>query len=519
MKILAVSLLTLSLASAGIAQLRPGAVVRSGEPFPFVADFNGDGLDDLIQERNVLLNSGGSFDQLHDLGLPSDETVVAILDVNGDHRIDLITLTRTAGLPANIDPNWRPGDPVYRLYIADASRNYSQGIALASGIPPFVADVDGDGKDDVLLTKIVRADGVRSTATDVTILRSLGDGTFEHLPPFRIGADVQMILPDDRILTGDLDHDGIPDLVIRCAEELVLLHGTGGGKFTVDRRYMPLDVDYGWWSTRLADIDGDGNLDVVFAGMRSIRVLFGDGRGNLPRTARVTIPKLHDASVSPVFSFLSVDTMNQPRDLAIGHFTRTDQMQIAAGTGEGDLVVFAYDQGALHEVSRTSTEFWLLTVHAGSFRGTGLDDIYTMGTLIWGEMYPRPRVFSGDADHSASAPARVPLRTRAARMSGAGPATPATPLQIQISGDCIDETTQHWTFLRDGVFGTARHGDTTIQAVFDDDRLFFRLDAPYAALIGAKGILTETNGSYGSVTTDVLTTCGWRKMTLTARKE
>src|SRR5262249_35343509 len=142
-----------------------------------------------------------------------------------------------------------------------------------------------------------------------------------------------------------------------------------------------------------ADVDGDSNLDIVLAGFRNIRVFFGDGRGNFPRMTRTTIAKVHDAQGLPFD--MAVDQMNQPRDLAVGHFTRSDRTEIAAGMGEGDIVVFAYEQGMLREVSRTSTEFWLLTIRPGLFHRGGLADVYAMGTLIWGEAYPRPRLFDG----------------------------------------------------------------------------------------------------------------------------
>jgi hypothetical protein len=70
MRTVATSILTAFIACAAVAQLTPGVVVRSGEPFPIVADFNGDGLDDLIQERTVLLNHAGDLSDRRDLGLP-----------------------------------------------------------------------------------------------------------------------------------------------------------------------------------------------------------------------------------------------------------------------------------------------------------------------------------------------------------------------------------------------------------------------------------------------------------------
>lgn len=49
MRLTAVTVFAFSLATAAVAQLTPGYMVRNGEPFPIVADFNGDGLDDLAK--------------------------------------------------------------------------------------------------------------------------------------------------------------------------------------------------------------------------------------------------------------------------------------------------------------------------------------------------------------------------------------------------------------------------------------------------------------------------------------
>ncbi|HUP62246.1 MAG TPA: VCBS repeat-containing protein [Thermoanaerobaculia bacterium] len=513
MRLAAVSILTLSLASAAFAQLEPGFIVRSGEPFPIVADFNGDGLDDLIQERNVILNDGASLIAQHDLGLPVGEKVVGVLDANGDHRLDLLTAGSVQIFPPQL-PQPPLGDgPGYTLYLADASRRYSTAIPISKGHRPYIADVDGDGRHDFLVMVEVPPDGFRSAATDVHVLRSLGDGTFEPLAPFRIAKAVQ-IVPDHRVLSGDLDGDGLPDLVIRCNEDLVILRGTGGGTFAVDNRYLPMNMEFGWWSARLGDIDGDSNLDIILPAFRGIRVFFGDGHGRFPRTTRAAIAQHRKAELPAGLSdLLDVDHMNQPRNLALGHFTRADQLQIAAGTGEGDIVVFSYERSAVREVSRTRTEYWLLDIRPGDFRSTGVTDLYVMGTLIWGEVYPRPRLFYGAEDFTpVHTPLRLPSRTRAAHRT-----MPETALRMQMQADCIDAAAERWRFARDGVFGFAQRPDSTIEAVFDGSLIYFRLTAPYAKE-AVRGALAETNGSW-SGRTDVLTACGWKTMTVTAKRE
>jgi len=140
--------------------------------------------------------------------------------VNGDHRIDLLTVETPVALPPQLDPQGTSSSPRYRLYIADAQRRYGSSIEISAGPQPYIADVDGDGADDFLLMNDIRPNGFRTVATEVTVLRSNGDGTFERLTPFRIAPDSQINL-DRRILAGDLNHDGLPDLVIRATRDLV----------------------------------------------------------------------------------------------------------------------------------------------------------------------------------------------------------------------------------------------------------------------------------------------------------
>ena len=514
MKRAAVLVLALSLASVVMAELRPGVVVSSGAPFPVVADFNGDGLDDLVQERNVILNNGTSLHEVRALPFEG-ERVTGVLDVNGDGRLDLLTEGTPVLYPVHLPqpPVWQ--GPGYRLYIADEARTFSTAIDISTLNRPYVADVDADGMDDFVVMANVSVGGF-PIATDVIVLRSRGDGTFDRLEPFRIAASPQMS-SNHRVLSGDLNHDGIPDLVVRCVQDLVVMLGTGGGTFAVTTRHLPSGATFGSHSARLGDVDGDSNPDVVIPAMRGIRVFFGDGRGNFPRTTRASIAKLHEIELPPDLAHLNTKGIMEPRNLALGHFTRNDRMQIAAGTLEGDVVVFSYEQGALRETSRTRTEFWHTDVRTGSFREGAGDDLYVTGTFIWGENWPRSRLFYGSDDIATASTAAPPAaRRRATRSAERADVT----LQMQMRGDCIDEAAgaaAQWRFTREGLFGSAKRGETAIEAVFDAPNIYFRLTAPYAKDV-VIGVLTEANGVY-SGTTQVLTDCGYKVMTINAKME
>jgi hypothetical protein len=507
MKTAGLTLLIAVMALPAVAQVTPGSVVASGAPFPIVADYDRDGLDDLIQEKNVILNRGGRLTEIRPFSF-GNERVVGAPDVNGDGILDLLTVGSSVLVPPSLPQPPREGDG-YRLYIGDASGNYGEAIGISTGLRPAIADVNADGKDDFVILAPYFPSGITDTATDVTVLRSRGDGTFDTLESFRMPANPQVYF-DPRLLTGDLDHDGLTDIVMRTVYDLVVLRGRGNGRFDVQSRYLPQAEAFGTQSARLGDIDGDSNLDVILPAIRGIRVFYGDGHGDFKRTSHTPIAKLHEIELPAGYEFLAPKPgVMEPRNIAIGHFTNSSRDEIAAGTVEGDIVVFGYERGAVREVSRSRSEFWHVDVRTGAFTNSGLNDIYAGGTLIWGDVWPRPRLFLGQ-EKTPTAEAAVNGRRRGVRPPPGNP-----NVSMQLRGDCLDEATSaHWMLKNDEVFATAKRGGTTMEAVFDGPTIYIRLTAPdlrYPAL----GILRLENSIY-SGTLEVVTPCGAKSIFITA---
>jgi hypothetical protein len=260
--------------------------------------------------------------------------------------------------------------------------------------------------------------------------------------------------------------------VIRTQHDLVVLRGTGSGDFAApDTRYVP-DWYFGNWAMGAADFDGDGNLDIALAAFRIVRVFFGDGAGHFPRFASATTTMLHPSpGRSPDYQ-----GGNNPRNLAFGQFARAGRTEIAAGTAEGDVVILAYESGALREVSRIETEFIDTFVYAGAFREPGKTDAYLTGNYTVLGTRAAPRLFYVETAEPIVTTSRPSGRSRAVR----GFAANTLNFDVEMQGGCVPQNTDHWSLTREGIFGFDRHGARTVETVLENGTLYFRLTAPWA---------------------------------------
>jgi RHS repeat-associated protein len=174
----------------------------------FVADVNGDGLADLIQisttthvGRVALSNGDGTFTMAWQS--PSDGTVIwggnktYVADVNGDGLPDLIQLSVSTHVGRVVLSN---GDGSYRLAWTSPSNGT---VFWGPGNEAFVADVNGDGYADLIQI---------STTTHVgRVVLSKGDGTF--VMAYQSPTDASVFWGGNRTVVGDVDGDGLPDLL------------------------------------------------------------------------------------------------------------------------------------------------------------------------------------------------------------------------------------------------------------------------------------------------------------------
>jgi FG-GAP-like repeat len=122
-----------------------------------------------------------------------------------------------------------------------------------------VADFNGDGKLDL----IVAVFGWRTTGSILYLENQTIDWSHPHFVPHVV---------DDRhgtinVPVCDLNHDGRPDFVALISQEhetIVAFLNEGGGKFRKETIYSAPHPSFGSSGIQLVDLDGDGDLDVLY---------------------------------------------------------------------------------------------------------------------------------------------------------------------------------------------------------------------------------------------------------------
>jgi hypothetical protein len=197
------------------------------------------------------------------LAVPGPTTGIAVADVDGDRRPDLVIVGPSYGVAVLLGK----GNGTFRE---------ARAVLDGSGKPSAIvaADFDGDGKLDLAAT----------TDAGLDVLFGLGDGSFEPADHLLTGVALAAIA------VGDFNGDGRLDVAVAPADgdaPSVLL-GASGAKV---RAFAPPAIVAGTPGIKqlvAIDVDGDGALDLV-AQSSPDAVLMGRGDGTFeaPQTLGV----------------------------------------------------------------------------------------------------------------------------------------------------------------------------------------------------------------------------------------
>jgi len=220
-----------------------------------IADVNGDGLPDLVSaDFNVSLfvqTSPGTFAAPVSL-YSGGANWVAVGDLNDDGAPD-IALTDNVGVKVLMHTG-AASATTYAAPVSVFTPTASQNVAGTSIIA--IADVNGDGLKDLIITDPGPTGGMSPTV-NVLLQETAAHGTFAAPVSYPIAAQD---LPQS-IMIADLEGDGHLDIIIGGQQTVtVLLHDPANpGAFLAATIYPAPGAN----EIAIADINGDGKLDIV----------------------------------------------------------------------------------------------------------------------------------------------------------------------------------------------------------------------------------------------------------------
>lgn len=241
------------------ATVKPGSLdpepfmVFSRESFPIkntrgvaLADLDGDGVDEIlfgIDHTFYAIKGDGSI--LFEKTLPGPVLLPpAIADMNGDGNLEIavnygypsttggITLldnegNELPGWPQSFDGNWMINSPA-------------------------MGDLDGDGIMEIVAGERVSASvgHVHAMKMDGTPLNSNWPVTITSTPAFTPSI-------------GDINNDGVMDVVIAGSSTGMYVFSADDGELLPGFPVDAAGVGYSYQSPQLADLNGDGNLEII----------------------------------------------------------------------------------------------------------------------------------------------------------------------------------------------------------------------------------------------------------------
>jgi len=230
------------------------------------------------------------FRELPRLSLPArtDPTSdVVLADVDGDGDLDLLTANPRNPLQLDFQT---------KLLLNDGNGRFSDGT---SGLPKDVlstnsvapGDVDGDGDVDLVLAISDFATGAPNR-----LYLGNGKGQFTDATSGRIPKSSELTY---HIRLADFDGDGDLDFVAANFQQDRLYANDGKGVFTdVTKPSLPTSTA---WTKDIAtgDVDGDGDIDLVLASPARNRLYLNDGKGRFTdvTASRMPTTSLNSAAI------------------------------------------------------------------------------------------------------------------------------------------------------------------------------------------------------------------------------
>jgi FG-GAP-like repeat/PASTA domain/FG-GAP repeat len=323
-----------------------------------IGDLNNDGKPDLATANfkhgthtvSVLLNTGdGHFGVKHDFTTGYLPQSVAIGDLNGDAKPDVVTANSFAG---TVSVLLNRGDGTFQAKLDYRAGDRPNSVAIG--------DLNTDGKPDLAVARHV-------AAGTVSVLLNRGDGSFQPKLDYRTGTFAEAVA------IGDLNADGKPDLAVPSlgASAVSVLLNKGDGTFPTTREYATAAEPV---AVAIGDLTGDGKPDIAVANdggdytptsqpAGSVSVFLNTGDGTFRRNGLYPT-----ATVSPQSIAIGDLSGDAKADLVTANFDKSDTVSVLLNRGDD-----SFQAALLYPIGRP----WSRSVAISDLNGDGKADLTT----------------------------------------------------------------------------------------------------------------------------------------------